>query len=192
MKKFIIVAAFMMASIGAFAQYEVGSLTVQPRIGFSAADFNNTDDTKARVGMIAGAEFEYTLANKFSLGMGLNYSQQGAELDKTDVKYKIDYLTVPIVANFYLFKGFALKAGIQPGINLSSKIDGGKMSVDMDEAVNTFDFAIPVGLSYEFYNFVIDARYTFGVTKVFDQDVIDLDSKNLTFQLSLGYKFSLF
>ena len=62
----------------------------------------------------------------------------------------------------------------------------------MDEAVNTFDFAIPVGLSYEFYNFVIDARYTFGVTKVFDQDVIDLDSKNLTFQLSLGYKFSLF
>ena len=124
--------------------------------------------------------------------MGLNYSQQGAEQDKTDVKYKIDYLTVPIVANFYLFKGFALKAGIQPGINLSSKIDGGKMSVDMDEAVNTFDFAIPVGLSYEFYNFVIDARYTFGVTKVFDQDVIDLDSKNLTFQLSLGYKFSLF
>ena len=96
------------------------------------------------------------------------------------------------MANFYLFKGFALKAGIQPGINLSSKIDGGKMSVDMDEAVNTFDFAIPVGLSYEFYNFVIDARYTFGVTKVFDQDVIDLDSKNLTFQLSLGYKFSLF
>ena len=192
MKKFIIVAAFMMATIGAFAQHEVGSLTVQPRIGFSAADFNNTDDTKARVGMIAGAEFEYTLANKFSLGMGLNYSQQGAELDKTDVKYKIDYLTVPIVANFYLFKGFALKAGIQPGINLSSKIDGGKMSVDMDEAVNTFDFAIPVGLSYEFYNFVIDARYTFGVTKVFDQDVIDLNSKNLTFQLSLGYKFSLF
>ena len=62
----------------------------------------------------------------------------------------------------------------------------------MDDFVKGFDFAIPVGLSYEFRHFVIDARYTFGVTKVFDQDVIDLDSKNLTFQLSLGYKFSLF
>ena len=56
---------------------------------------------------------------------------------------------------------------------------------DMDEAVNTFDFAIPVGLSYEFYNFVIDARYTFGVTKVFDQDVIDRAVKLLRRDIAL-------
>ena len=51
---------------------------------------------------------------------------------------------------------------------------------------------MPIGLSYEFYNFVIDARYTFGLTKIFDEKEINLDSKNLTFQLTLGYKFTLF
>lgn len=42
-------------------------------------------------------------------------------------------------------KDFALKAGIQPGF-----------MVNKDDArhVNTFDFAIPVGMSYEFDNFV--------------------------------------
>ncbi len=193
MRKFILVAAIMMATTCAFAQHAPGSLTLQPRIGFSAADFNNTDDTKARVGMVVGPEFEYTFSNRFSLGMGINYSQQGAELDKLDVKYKMDYITVPIVANFYVVKGLALKAGIQPGYNINSKMEiKGSKDVDFSDDVKAFDFSIPVGLSYEFYNFVLDARYTFGLTKMFDEDKIKLDSKNLAFQLTLGYKFTLF
>jgi long-subunit fatty acid transport protein len=197
MKKLFLLVAIM-ASTCAFAQHEPGSLTLQPRIGFSAADFNNTSDTKARVGLVVGPEFEYTLSNRFSLGFGLNYSQQGAELENTDVTFKLDYLTIPIVANVYLFKGFALKAGIQPGINVSAKIDANGTKADLDDdVVKSFDLAIPVGLSYEFHNFVIDARYNIGVTKIFDekklnQKGVDLDSKNLGFQLTLGYKFTLF
>ena len=192
MKKFILLAAIIMATTSVFAQHEPGSFTVQPRIGFSAADFNNTNDTKARVGLVVGPEFEYTLADRFSLAFGINYSQQGAELDKTDVKYKMDYITVPIVANFYVLKGFALKAGIQPGYNVSSKMKSGGKEADFGDSVKKFDFSIPLGLSYEFHNFVIDARYAFGFTKMFDTKKINLDSKNLTFQLTLGYKIPLF
>ena len=98
-----------------------------------------------------------------------------------------------------LFKGFALKAGIQPGINLSAKAEiHGKESDINEDYMNSFEFAIPVGLSYEFRNFVLDARYIFGVTKIFNEDKInkdgfefDLGSKNLGFQLTLGYKFTL-
>ncbi len=192
MKKFILLAAIIMATTSVFAQHEPGSFTVQPRIGFSAADFNNTNDTKARVGLVVGPEFEYTLADRFSLAFGINYSQQGAELDKTDVKYNMDYITVPIVANFYVLKGFALKAGIQPGYNVSSKMKSGGKEADFGDSVKKFDFSIPLGLSYEFHNFVIDARYAFGFTKMFDTKKINLDSKNLTFQLTLGYKIPLF
>ena len=197
MKKLFLLAAIMMASTCAFAQHEPGSLTVQPRIGFSAADFNNTYDTEARVGLVVGPEFEYTLSNRFSLAAGLNYSQQGSELKDADVTFKMDYLTIPIVANVYLFKGFALKAGVQPGINLSAKLDANGKEVDIDDMVKSFELGIPVGLSYEFRNFVLDARYIFGVTKIFDEkklnmNGVDLDSKNLGFQLTLGYKFTLF
>ena len=197
MKKLFLLAAIMMATTCVFAQHEPGSLTLQPRIGFSAADFNNTSDTEARVGLVVGPEFEYTLSNRFSLGFGLNYSQQGTKIKDTDVTFKLDYLTIPIVANVYLFKGFALKAGIQPGINLSAKLDAKNAKVDLDnDEVKAFDLAIPVGLSYEFRNFVLDARYNFGVTKIFDEKKlptgVDIDSKNLGFQLTLGYKITLF
>ena len=200
MKKLFLLVTIMMVSTCAFAQHAPGSFTVQPRIGFSAADFNNTADTKARVGLVVGPEFEYTLSNRFSIAAGLNYSQQGTELKDYDVTGKFDYLTIPVVANVYLFKGFALKAGVQPGINLSAKVEVNGKDNDVDDGfVKSFDFAIPVGLSYEFYNFVLDARYVFGLTKIFDVDKInkqgfegfDLDSKNLGFQLTLGYKFTL-
>ena len=192
MKKLLLITAIVLVSTSAFAQHEAGEFTIQPRIGFSAADFNNTDDTKARVGLVVGPEFEYFLNNKFSLAGGLNYSQQGCEIDKTDVTYKMDYLTVPITANFYVLKGLSLKAGLQPGFNLSAKLDAAGKDVDFDDSVKSFDLAIPVGLSYEFKRFVLDARYTLGVTKIFDEDKVNLDSKNLTFQLTLGYKFTLF
>lgn len=191
MKKIFLVLAIMMASISAFAQHEPGSLTIQPRIGFSAGDFNNTKDTKARVGMVVGPEFEYTLANRFSLALGINYSQQGAKQDKYDVTYKMDYLTVPIVANFYIVKGLAIKAGVQPGFNVKSKMDATTVQADFEDAVKKFDLSIPVGLSYEFRNIVLDARYNFGLTKMFDMNKVDLNSKNLAFQLTLGYKFTL-
>ncbi len=199
MKKFILLVAVMMASTCVFAQHEPGSLTIQPRIGFSAADFNNTSDTEARVGLVVGPEFEYTLSNRFSIAAGLNYSQQGSELKNTDIVFKNDYLTVPITANFYVLKGLALKAGIQPGMNLNCKLENDGKEVDIpDDLVKSFDVAVPVGLSYEFpFGLVLDARYTFGLTKIFDEkkykdDGFDLDSKNLTFQFTLGYKFSLF
>ena len=174
------------------AQHAPGSLTIQPRIGFSASDFNNTKDTKARVGMVVGPEFEYTLAERFSLAMGINYSQQGAEQDKVDVTYKMDYITVPVVANFYIVKGLAIKAGVQPGFNIKANMEASNnVNADFDEAVKKFDLSIPVGLSYEFHNVVLDARYNLGVTKMFDLGKVDLDTKNLAFQLTLGYKFTL-
>ena len=199
MKRFFLVAAIVMASTGVFAQsqHAPGSLTLQPRIGFSAADFNNTKDTKAHVGLVVGPEFEYTLTDRFSIAAGLNYSQQGTEIEDYDLVFKSDYLTVPVVANFYVFKGFALKAGLQPGMNLNYKLEYQDKEVETaDDLVKAFDLAIPVGLSYEFpFGLVIDARYTLGLTKIFDEkkfdDHFDLDSKNLTFQITLGYKFTL-
>lgn len=84
----------------------------------------------------------------------------------------------PITLNYYVAKNFALKAGIQPGF-----------MVNKDDArhVNTFDFAIPVGMSYEFDNFVIDGRYNIGVTKVPKHG----DGYTNVVQLTLGYKFKL-
>lgn len=186
MKKLLFLAVILMATTNVFAQREAGSFAIQPRIGLSAADFNCTYDTEARVGLVAGVEYEYMMTDRFAFAAGLNYSQQGAKMKSSDVTWKMDYLTIPLTANYYVWKGLALKAGLQPGIKVNAKLDGGKTEADL-ENVKSFDLAIPVGLSYDFNGFVIDARYTIGVIEVAKHS----DIKNLAFQLTFGYKFTL-
>ena len=200
MKKFMMIAAMMLLSVGAFAQNEVGQFTLKPMAGVNLATLTKTDDSKLRVGLAAGVEAEYGVAENFSLSLGALYSMQGVKFTEKgsgatlDVTYKLDYINIPVLANYYLFKGFAIKAGIQPAFKASAKVkaelSSGSASVKDSETldgVKGFALSIPFGLSYEYESFVLDARYNLGVTKAFDAG----DSKNSWFMFTLGYKFAL-
>ena len=50
-------------------------------------------------------------------------------------------------------------------------------------------FAIPVGISYEYENVMLMARYNFGLSNVYGHDLGD--SKNRIITVSVGYKFNL-
>lgn len=185
MKKMFLTAAMMLASVATFAQNAVGQITIQPKVGLNIANVTDADDADARIGLAAGAEFEYGVTDMIGVSAGLIYSMQGAKttVEGVDATMKLDYLNVPILANVYVAPGLAVKLGIQPGFKLSAK---GKAETDLD-GVKGFDLAIPVGVSYQYQNIVLDARYNWGVTKIVD----DADSKNSVFQITLGYKFSL-
>lgn len=174
MKKLVLLAAVLLSSVGVFAQHEVGSINIQPKVGINIADLTDVDGSDTRVGFVIGAEGEYQLTDLFSLSAGLLYSQQGAKVGST---VKLDYINVPILANVYVVKGLAVKLGVQPAFNVN----------DDDTEAKSFDFSIPVGVSYEYSNFQLDARYNWGLTKVWD----GIDCKNSVFQITLGYKFSL-
>ena len=193
MKKLFLAVVAMMVSAATFAQNEVGQLTIQPKVGVNIANITDADDADPRIGLAAGAEFEYGLTDNIGLSAGVLYSMQGAKAteDGADCTLKLDYLNVPILANFYVAKGFAVKLGVQPGFKLSSKAkfkgSGGSKEVEVEDGVKSVDLSIPVGLSYQYQNIVFDARYNWGVTKIVD----DVDSKHSVFQITVGYKFSL-
>lgn len=194
MKKMFLAAAMMLVSVATFAQNAVGQITIQPKVGLNIANVTDADDVDARIGLAAGAEFEYGVTDMIGVSAGLVYSMQGYKFSEGnyDTTVKLDYLNVPILANVYVAPGLAVKLGVQPGFKLSSKvkIEGSGTSIEResdDDGVKGFDLAIPVGVSYQYQNIVLDARYNWGVTKVFD----DGDSKNSVFQITLGYKFSL-
>lgn len=194
MKKMFLAAAMMLVSVATFAQNAVGQITIQPKVGLNIANVTDADDVDARIGLAAGAEFEYGVTDMIGVSAGLVYSMQGYKFSEGnyDTTVKLDYLNVPILANVYVAPGLAVKLGVQPGFKLSSKgkIEGSGTSIEGesdDDGVKGFDLAIPVGVSYQYQNIVLDARYNWGVTKVFD----DGDSKNSVFQITLGYKFSL-
>ena len=233
MKKIIMMAVAAFMATAANAQFEKGTWSLQPFLGGSISSITNVcsfdiDDgielkKRTRVGYIIGGEAEYQFAKKFSVAAGINYTTQGCgwkDIDYFDggakIKIKdqsdvLGYIKIPIVANYYIFKGFAVKAGVQFGFMVSSKFfahgeadydlfrDGVKREVDlygyvdMKDQYKKFDFSIPVGVSYQFKTpIVIDARYQIGLTRLnkYSYDGIK-DSKNSVFTLTVGYKFAL-
>jgi hypothetical protein len=214
MKKIMMIAAMMVATLGAVAQNEVGQFTLKPMVGLNLASITKGQNSKMRVGVAAGFEGEYGVSKNFGVSAGLLYSLQGVKENGTmdidlpvlgNVKYtgdattKLDFINIPILANYYIVKGLAIKAGIQPGFCVSKKLAlkgtattyDESVAVDSDEkiedGVKSFQFAIPVGVSYEYQNFVLDARYNIYATKALKNS----DSRHSLFTISLGYKFSL-
>ena len=199
MKKILVVAALMLSSVSTFAQHAVGSFNLQPKVGVSIANLTELKDTDPRVGVVAGVEGEYQASDIISVSAGVLYSMQGSKYEKELGKLKskstnkLDYINVPIMANVYVTKGLAVKLGVQPGFNVSSSNKqevntfAGSGSSTFDVKAKSVDFSIPVGLSYEYNNFQLDARYNWGLTKAFENG----KAKNSVFQITLGYKFDL-
>ena len=203
MKKMMMMAAMMLLSVGAFAQNEVGLLTLQPKAGINIANMTGDLDTKSKIGLVAGVEAEYGIAENFGIAFGALYSMEGFKGNVVafggtdasaflveDVKYNLDYINIPILAQFYPVKGLAIKAGVQPAFNVRHKTSSDTDAADKKdiENIKSFNFSVPVGLSYEISDFVIDARYNIGVTTL----VKDADQgRNSTFTFTLGYKFAL-
>ena len=173
MKKFFLMAVIALSSVGAFAQSRVGTTTIQPKIGLNVSTVGDWD---WKAGCVFGAELQHQLNRKVALAGGLLYSLQGAKSD--NYTWNPGYLNIPVTLNCYVAKNFALKAGLQPGFMVTKD--------DMTD-VNTFDLAIPVGMSYEFQNIVLDARYNIGVTKVPKHG----DGYTNVLQLTIDYKFKL-
>lgn len=189
-----------MLTVVANAQHAVGSISILPRMGISISNYagDDSDGTDAKIGFTTGVDAEYQLNEWLGLSGGLQYSMQGCKED--EVKFNSNYLNIPLLAHFYVADGLALNVGIQPGILVNSKIKVQGVSVDVDDLFETFDFSIPLGISYEISNFVIDARYNLGVTKVIKEgnwDVYGLtissqpDLRNSVFQITLGYRFDI-
>lgn len=235
LKKAALFAVALTASATAFAQPAAGTFSLTPKIGMNAAgvtskyfdagyEFDDgrgleaTADYKAF--FVGGVELGYQVTDKFALSAGVLYSGQGFDrcksIERNDEEYNyflgdysnlnLGYINIPILANYYLFKGFAVKAGVQPGflVRAKYKIDVNAYGVVQDptehknenvkDYCNTIDFSIPVGVSYELgCGVIFDLRYNIGLTHVAKEteDTKDPKGNNSVFQLTVGYKIGL-
>ena len=199
MKKIMMIAVMAVMCLTASAQNHRrhgGAITVQPMIGLSYGTLRGEYETKSgtikydnddpRSGLAIGAEGEYYFANGwFTLSAAALYMQQGCKID--GVTTKLDFINIPVLANFYVARGFALKIGLQPGFLVSAKEDG----KDYKDLCNTFNLSLPIGLSYEFANGItLDLRGAASMT-----NLIKDSGKTKWYadggMLTIGYKFEL-
>ena len=223
MKKLMLMAIGLMATVCANAQVEESDWSIMPKVGVGIADMTGKllDPDKAEgtydatlrpiTSLVAGFEAEYGMIDQLSIAFGMVYCTQGSKTKDNMFKVSVDYLNIPITVQYYPIPncGLAIKAGAQLGLTTRNrvKVDGVTYSADyirvirqgrygrrvdyieseLSKQFNKVDFSIPVGISYELFNFVLDARYNIGLTNVMKDD--PENSKNMVWQFTLGYKF---
>lgn len=198
MKKILLAAfAIVMCVGGAFAQLSMG-----PKVGLNVSSVTG-DGTNYRAGVNVGIFGNYRINNLFAIQPEFLYSMQGTAFDDVTIarqtlksSYTSHYLNIPVLLKVYPWRGLNVQVGPQFGFCVDDeyKLKVGDEEISSndlkqygyDSKANVFDFAIALGLGYEFdFGMTIDARYNFGLTNIYENE----DGKNTMFMLSLGYKF---
>ena len=197
MKKMMMMLIMATVALTASAQNTLrdnGTFTLQPKVGVGigllSGEWKSVSgvDNKSRTGLVAGVEGEYYVNDWLGIAAGLSYAQQGWKFEGLgqEETTKLDYLNIPLTGNFYVAKGLALKTGVQFGFLMNGKVE----DTDIKDACEKLNLSIPIGVSYEISDFVIDLRYNLGLTKTNKEDKGNKVRSDL-FQITLGYKFAL-
>ena len=65
MKKIMILAVMMVASLTASAQW-----SVTPKVGINLANITDAEDASMKFGLVAGADLAYRISNPFAISVG--------------------------------------------------------------------------------------------------------------------------
>lgn len=192
----------------------IASLTHQSG-GIEVGD-NQSQELKpqARPGFTGGVDVMYQVSDNVGLSLGLSYVQAGCkykDVDDNGVTWhdhydRMDYISVPLVGHSYIAPGLSINVGVAPSFLIYGKYHAGMLSYDLDadghrtnvqegvididtkKGLRNFTLSIPVGISYEYENVVLDARYNVGMLNVYKHG---LTARNKVFEVSVGYKFDL-
>lgn len=186
MIKKTILAVIAASALTATATAQETGFGFGAKAGINLSNFTQDMNRNGKVGFTGGAFADYRFSNLFALSADVLYSRQGTK-DGSD-KQNTDNLNIPVLANFYLVKGLAVKAGFQPGFLLAANLKDEDGKTDVKDNMKTFDLSVPVGLSYTFNcGLMLDARYNIGVTNVSKDDAVK--GRNSVWSLTAGWRF---
>lgn len=145
-------------------------------------------------GYSAGAFMEVKLSKKLGIQTEAVFNQvttdtsdRFSELYKINAgkisNIKLNYLSIPLMLNYYVSKGIVLQAGPQYGILLNQSrnlLENGK------DAFKQGDFAMLAGLQLKIASIRVYGRYAIGLTNLNDIDNRD-KWKNQSIQVGVGF-----
>lgn len=210
-------------------QTNVAAYKATETAGFGATGYE--PDARYNAGFTGGLEVAYQATTDWAFSLGLFYTQAGSKYKYFEEKifaegqqaaesqqlptlvtgkaftnqhHTFGYITVPVMAHYYVAQGFAVKAGVELGFLTTAKRewDQTEFTVNSETNVTTYSqpksyemdlkdeaksvmLALPVGVSYEYEQVVLDARYHFPLTKAMET----IDTRNRLFTLTVGYRF---
>ncbi|WP_051335909.1 porin family protein [Aquimarina latercula] len=189
------------------AQQDRTQLGIKVGYNLSYIAGEEIDDFIPRNTIHLGLVGEIPITRYFAIQPELLYSFQGSYVqpgftDSSDLRFtewllKLDYVTLPIMAKYYLTPGFSAEVGPQIGILTSSRLLK-KSSVngvsettedDLKDLIAPVSYGVNIGFGYQFEDgLFFQSRFNIGISDIFDFDDA-LSQRNHVFQVSAGYKF---
>jgi hypothetical protein len=211
MKKFAIVLSLAGASaFAATPAFGQGlDLGLKGGVNFAKLSGDDVEDASNRTGFAIGAFLNVSTGGFFSIQPEVLFSQKGVKAEDEDgeLTMKLSYVEIPVLLKVspmlagatgfqpFLYAGPVL--GISAGCSVGGEGEG--ISFDVDCGVGDFadtkstDLGAVFGAGGSFAvgrgAFSIEARYGLGLSDVFD--VEDMDAKNRTISVLVGYSIPL-
>lgn len=204
MKKLFIVLLSIGSSLTALSQ-EKGSFEFGIAGGLNSSTVQSGSNTNSstRVGFNAGFSGDYFFSDRWSIKAKLSYDQKGWNDGFISVDggasmvtdYKLDYLTVPVMANWHFGKkrNWYLNFGPYAGILLNAEETALKM--DLKDFMQSTDFGLALGIGVkiplsERVKILIELDGQSGFTDVF-KDNPNSAVQNIRSGINTGLVFSL-
>ena len=197
MKKFFVLIAAAIVCMSASAQVQFGA-----KVGFDMTNFWGEDvEHGMKPSYQAGLLMEYKFNPHFAIAPEVVFASQGGKFKALDlnlfgldvsknVTFNTNYINVPVMFKYYVSPAFSIDLGPQVGFNIYSKysIEDVDKAIDIKDNTKTVDFGVGLGGTYNLTeNAFVQARYTMGLTKVFEGEYNK--EKNGNIQLAFGMKF---
>jgi len=197
MKKILTITIILIAITTATAQSKKIDIEFGMRGGLNFSTIisgeDNYENTNYLTSFYGGLVAEAAITKRFSAQTEIFYSGQGFTVDlpafERDAEFQLDYIQIPLLAKFYITKGFSVAAGPQFGFKVNEEINA-KPFADAPSfntnSIKDFDLQGTLGAEYKFESGVFfQARYSYG----FSQVIENVNVHNSVLSTGVGFMF---
>lgn len=153
----IVVFTFMNVNAQDHGDYEMG---LGLGLNFSnVSDLDSENSTDSRISFNINASTEYYFSDRWGIKAKLIYDQKGwangfifntDTFDSVTTDFKVNYLTIPVMANWHFGSTRKWYLNFGPYIGLLLNAEDSELGMDLKEGFKSTDFGFAFGIGYKF------------------------------------------
>lgn len=193
MKKILLLSAGLL--FAGLTQAQSPSFGVKGGVNIAKFAGDPDPESEFNTGLAAGLFANIPVSSGFSFEPSVEYSQKGAEWTSgsNELKSKISYIDVPLMAKFALGSSFSIFAGPQVSffVDQESKLETGSGNITWENNNDSYRKSLAggkAGLSYNFGTVAVNASYATDFQNLYSEDN-GPDLKNQVINVGLALRF---
>ncbi len=190
MNKFSLLLFFSLVSLQSFGQSDIGL-----KFGMDIANVRNSNesDFTALLNFNIGVIAKFKLKDKFKLNTELLLANKGFNsilIPTGTTATNLTYISIPILLEHNVSKNFYLQLGPEFNYLIKASMKNSSFNESVEDNYKKIDLSIASGLGLSLSKtFVLEARYSLGLSQIRQNESIFGSYQTRTFQLNLIYNF---